>query len=102
MKISNNNILKTYTDLHSHTKGKTGTYKTLDSEHNFDAITIQSNPRDIAEHTFSSALAKKLSSDVAPPVSQEYLQDLRKQVSTRSYQPDPIAIAPKILLVEER
>lgn len=102
MKISTNNILKTYADLHSHVKEKAGTYKTMDSEHNYDAITIQSNPRDIAEHTFSRALAKKMSSDIVAPVSQEQLQNLREQVSNRSYQPDSLAIAAKILLVEER
>lgn len=102
MKISTNNILKTYTDLHSHTREKAGTYKILDSEHNYDAITIQSNPREIAEHTFSSALAKKLSSEIAVPVSQEHLQSLREQVVARSYQPDSVAIAAKILLVEEK
>lgn len=102
MKISTNNILKTYTDLHSHVKEKTETYKAMDSEHNFDAITIKSNPRDIAEHTFSRALAKKISSDIAAPVSQEHLQNLREQVSNRSYHPDSFAIAAKILLVEEK
>ncbi len=101
MKISTNNLLKTYTDLHSHTKEKAGTYRVSDGEHSFDAITIQSNPREIAEHTFSDTLSKKISSDVSVPVSQERLQDLREQVANRSYQPDVFAIAAKILLVGE-
>lgn len=101
MKITMNNLIKNYTNPRLCTKDNTASRAVTNSGHNFDAITIQSNPRQIEERTFAENISKKLSAEVFKPASDEKLERLQKEVSSQSYKIDSCAIASKILLLGE-
>ena len=70
MKISNaNNLTPGYAGLSIRTKGLSSSSLPKNDEKSFDAISIQSEPRQIAERTFAAAISKELASDVRIPVS---------------------------------
>ncbi len=100
MKISNNNIIKNnYTDLRLHTKENSTPSVTSNDKHNYDAVIIQSNPRQIEEHTFAKAVSRQLSSEVSSIASAEKIGQLQQQISGHAYQIDAHAIASRMLLV---
>lgn len=101
MKISTNNNINKYTNLHLHTKEHSSDPAVSNMTHNFDALTIQSNPRQIEERTFAGAVAKKISSEISRPVSDEKLQTLKSQIADGTYQTDSRAIAFRMLLIGE-
>lgn len=99
MKISNNNIIKNYTELRLHTKEISAPSVTPNEKHSFDAVIIQSNPRQIEEHTFAKAVSRQLSSEVSGVASAEKIGQLQQQISAHTYQVDAHAIASRMLLV---
>lgn len=99
MKITNNNIMKSYPELRVHTKENPAPSAASSDGHSFDALIIQSNPRQIEEHTFAESVSRQLSSDMTKTASAEKVQDLKKQVAEHRYQIDAYAIASRILLV---
>lgn len=101
MKISTNNYVKGYTGLWQHTADGCRTGSAGKSSHNFDEITIHSNPREIEEHSFMKAISSSISAEAAQPVSTEQVAHLRHQVASGTYCIDAQAIASRILLVGE-
>ncbi len=102
MKITTNNIIKNYSDLRVHTRENTSSHGVSGDKHNFDAITIRSNPRQIEETTFADAISRELSSEISSKsISEERLNSLKAQVQNHTYQIDAHAIASKILLIRE-
>lgn len=101
MKISTSNHLNKLTSLHLHTKENSSDHVSSNITHQFDAVTIQSNPRQIVEKTFAESVAQKISSEIAKPSSDEKLQNLHNQIANGTYQADPHAIAFKMLLMGE-
>ncbi len=99
MKIITNNIMKTYPDPRIHTKGNPAPSAASSDGHSFDALIIQSNPRQIEEHTFAESVSRQLSSGITETASAEKVQDLKNQVVEGRYQVDAYAIASRILLV---
>lgn len=101
MKISINHLVRNYTDLGHHTKETSAAYAVSNTGHKFDAITIQSNPRQIEERTFAEAVSRQLSAEVSNSVSEEKVNLLKAQVTSGAYQIDAHAIASNILLLGE-
>lgn len=99
MKITTNNVMKSYPDLRIHTKENPAPSAAPSDGHSFDALIIQSNPRQIEEHTFAESVSRQLSSGIADTASAEKIQGLKNQVAEHSYQIDAYAIASRILLV---
>lgn len=99
MKISNNNLIKNYTELRLHTKETSAPSVAPSEKHSFDAVIIQSNPRQIEEHTFAKAVSRQLSSEVSSIASAEKIGQLQKQVSEHMYQVDAHAIASRMLVI---
>lgn len=99
MKISNNNIIKNYTELRLHTKENFSPSVTSSEKHSFDAVIIQSNPRQIEEHTFAKAVSRQLSAEVSSIASAEKIGQLQKQISEQTYVVDAHTVASRMLLV---
>jgi flagellar biosynthesis anti-sigma factor FlgM len=99
MKINTNNPLKNYSDLRLRTKESAVVSAGTAKNRNFDAITIQSDPRQIEEHTFGSMLAREVMREASVPASEERVADLKQQISSGSYHMDPKEIARKMLLI---
>lgn len=99
MKITTNNILKTYPDLRIHTKENPAPSAASKDGHSFDALIIQSNPRQIEEHTFAESVSRQLSSGIEDTASADKIQNLKDQIAANTYQVDAYAIASRILLV---
>lgn len=99
MKITTNNVMKSYPDLRIHTKENPAPSAASSDGHSFDALIIQSNPRQIEEHTFAESVSRQLSSAAKETVSAEKIQDLKNKVAEHTYQVDAYAIASRILLV---
>ncbi len=98
MKISNH-IIKNYTEPPLHAKEGSISHAAGSGGHNFDAVIIQSNPREIEEHHFAKVLAERLSSEIKNSAAPEKIHDLKSQISGNAYTVDVHAIASKILLV---
>ena len=101
MKIFTNNVPKNYTELRPHSKEAHASGSISGVSHSFDAITIQSDPRQIEEHTFAQAVSRKIFSEVSQTASDEKISELKNQVASQNYHVDPHAIASRILLVGE-
>ncbi len=99
MKIITNNVMKSYSDLRLHTKENPAPSAASTDGHSFDALIIQSNPRQIEEHTFAESVSRQLSSGMRETASAERVQDLKNQVAEGRYQVDAYAVASRILLV---
>lgn len=99
MKININNSFQNYTDLRLHTKEASSVCTGINKPHKFDAITIQSNPRQIEEHTFANVLSKELSKEISTPTSEEKISLLKQQINSGSYSVNAQEIAAKILLI---
>lgn len=101
MKITTSNMIKNYTDLRIHTKENSApsVVPPNNDSHKFDALIIQSKPRQIEEHTFAKSVSRQLSAEVSQTASAEKLQRLQNQISGNSYQVDASAIASRMLLV---
>ena len=99
MKITTNNVMKSYPDLRIHTKENPASSAVSSDGHSFDALIIQSNPRQIEEHTFAESVSRQLSSEMSDTASAEKVQDLKNKVAEHTYQIDAYAIASRILLV---
>ncbi len=99
MKITTNNLLKSYPDLRIHTKENSAPSAASKDGHSFDALIIQSNPRQIEEHTFAESVSRQLSSGMEETASAEKVQNLKNQIAAHTYQVDAYAIASKMLLV---
>lgn len=103
MKITNtNNMIKNYTDLRLHTAKENSapsvTSKNSDG-HSFDALIIQSNPRQIEEHTFAKSVSRQISSAMNYTASAEKIQNLKDQISGHTYHVDAYAIASMMLML---
>lgn len=101
MKITTNNNLNKFTKLNLHTKENSSDYAASNITHKFDAITIQSSPKQIVEKTFAAAVSKEISSDISTPLSDRKLQQLQSQIADGTYQIDSHTIACKMLLLGE-
>ena len=100
MKIStNNNVMNNFTDLRIHTKENSTPSVVSNDEHNFDAIIIKSDPRQIEEHTFAKSLTRQLSSEIKNMASADKIHNLQNQVTSNTYQVDAHAIAARMLLL---
>ena len=100
MKIStNNNVINNFTDLRIHTKESSTPSVVSNEEHNFDAIIIKSDPRQIEEHTFAKSLARQLSSEIKNMASADKIHNLQNQVTSNTYHVDAHAIAARMLLL---
>ncbi|MCI8835518.1 MAG: flagellar biosynthesis anti-sigma factor FlgM [Ruminococcus sp.] len=99
MKITTNNLIKNYPDLRIHTKENYAPSATQTDGHSFDALIIQSDRRQIEEHTFAESVSRQLSSEAANTASPEKIQNLKNQIAEHTYQIDAQAIASRILLV---
>lgn len=99
MKINTNSIIKNYPDLRIHTKENSAPSAASNDGHSFDALIIQSDPRQIEEHTFADSVSRNLSSEIRNVASAEKVQELQKQVAENTYSIDARAIASRILLV---
>lgn len=99
MKISTNNVINNFTDMRIHTKENSAPSVVSNNGHNFDAIIIQSDPRQIEEHTFAKSLSRQLSSEIKDTASAERVQDLKNQVASQEYHIDAHAIAARMLLL---
>lgn len=99
MKITNTTSVQTdYASLNIRAKGLSGSHPKK-KDFNFDAISIQSNPREIAEKTFAATISKQIAGEIRIPVSENRVQELKDTVSLSGYQPDPSLIASRMLLV---
>ena len=100
MKVSNNNRINNYSDIRLHTKESPAPSTVSGEGHSFDAIIIQSDPREVEERSFAESLTKQLSSEVKnSTASAERLETLKGQIQSRTYQVDAYAIAARMLLV---
>lgn len=102
MKITNtNNIMSNYNDIRLHTSKENSAPSVTPSSggHKYDALIIQSDPRQIEEHTFAKSLSRRISSDMNYTASAEKIQSLKDQVSSHTYQVDAYAIASRMLLL---
>ncbi|MEZ3485963.1 MAG: flagellar biosynthesis anti-sigma factor FlgM [Lachnospiraceae bacterium] len=99
MKISTNNVINNFTDLRIHTKENSAPSVVSNDEHNFDAVIIQSDPRQIEEHTFAKSLSRQLSSEVRNTASADKVQNLQDRIASRTYHIDAHAIAARMLLL---
>ncbi|MCI8293111.1 MAG: flagellar biosynthesis anti-sigma factor FlgM [Hespellia sp.] len=99
MKISTNNVINNYTDLRLHTKDNSVPGPVSDGGRSYDAIIIQSDPKEIEEHHFAKSLSHQISSEIRNTASADKIQNLQNQVHAQTYQIDPHAIAAKMLLV---
>ena len=95
MKITTNNVLKNYTELRPLAKENHASGASTDIGHNFDAVTIQSDPRKLEEHTFAKAVRQEISSDITRTAADE------KLIASNTYHVDPHAIAARMLLIGE-
>lgn len=102
MKISNtNNLAASYRDISLHTKDSPGSYTQVSDGKSFDAVSIQSTPRQITEKKFASSLAGEIVSQVSRPVSPERLEQLKDQIASGSYRVNASAVASGMLLIQE-
>ena len=99
MKITTNNVMKSYPDLRIHTKENPAPSAASSDGHSFDALIIQSNPRQIEEHTFAKSVSRRISSDMNYTASAEKIQNLKDQISGHTYQVDAYAIAARMLML---
>ena len=98
MKISLNNTTKTYSNSVNNSKRDSGVSSPQVNTRNFDAVTIQSDPVQIAEKKFLSSVTSALSAEVRQPTSSEKIENLKDQVTNDTYQIDTEEIASSILL----
>lgn len=102
MKVSNtNNLTAGYNSYNIHTRGTSGSHYEKSSVKMFDAISIESDPREVAEKTFAASVGKQISMEVRVPVSEERIEQLKEQIASHSYVVDPSAIAARMLLMKE-
>ncbi len=101
MKISLNNIRPYRPNAVGYTKSDTRVSGENKARGNYDAITIQSNSRQIQEKTFSEALSRRIVSEVRQPAAPEKVETIRQQVAAGTYHIDPYAIASKMMLTGE-
>lgn len=99
MKITTNNVINNFTDRRIHTKENSAPSVISNDGHNFDAVIIKSDPRQIEEHTFAKAVAQKLSSEVKDTASMDKIRSLQNQVSANTYHVDAHAVAARMLLL---
>ncbi len=99
MKITTNNVINNFTDRRIHTKENSAPSVISNDGHNFDAVIIKSDPRQIEEHTFAKAVAQRLSSEVKNTASSDKIQNLQNQVAANEYHVDAHAIAARMLLL---
>lgn len=101
MKVSNtNNLTADYSSYNIHTRGFSDAGPEKNRVKMFDAISIESNPREVAEKTFAASVAKAVAMEVRVPVSDEKLEQLKSQIASRSYAADPSAIAARMMLIK--
>lgn len=99
MKITTNNVINNFTDRRIHTKENSAPSVISNDGHNFDAVIIKSDPRQIEERTFAKAVAQRLSSEIKDTASADKIQSLQNQVASNTYHVDAHAIAARMLLL---
>ena len=99
MKITTNNVINNFTDRRIHTKDNSAPSVISNDGHNFDAIIIKSDPRQIEERTFAKAVAQRLSSEMKDTASADKIRSLQNQVASNTYHVDAHAIAARMLLL---
>lgn len=99
MKISINNIPKSYSDLQIQSKETSQPLSSLSEAASFDQLLIQSDPRQIEEASFAESLSKQLSNEVSSSVGS--YDKIKFQIQNHTYQVDAQAIASRILLLGE-
>ncbi|MGE4275702.1 MAG: flagellar biosynthesis anti-sigma factor FlgM [Lawsonibacter sp.] len=70
-----------------------------DAGRHFDQITITSKKTDTS--SFQAELKTKLSKEIQEATSTNTISELRRQVQTGEYKPDPAAIARRMLMQED-
>lgn len=99
MKITTNNVMNNFTDRRIHTKDNSAPSVISNDGHNFDAVIIKSDPRQIEERTFAKAVAQRLSSEIKDTASADKIRSLQNQVASNTYHVDAHAIAARMLLL---
>ncbi len=100
MKIStNNNLMNNYADLRIHTKDNFTPSVASNDGHNFDAVIIKSDPRQIEERTFAKDVSQRLSSEIKGTASADKIHNLQEQITSNTYHVDAHAIAARMLLL---
>lgn len=99
MKITTNNVINNFTDRRIHTKDNSAPSVISNDGHNFDAVIIKSDPRQIEERTFAKAVAQRLSSEIKDTASADKMRSLQNQVASNTYHVDAHAIAARMLLL---
>ena len=99
MKITTNNVINNFTDRRIHTKDNSAPSVISNVGHNFDAVIIKSDPRQIEERTFAKAVAQRLSSEMKDTASADKIRSLQNQVASNTYHVDAHAIAARMLLL---
>ncbi|MCI8886243.1 MAG: flagellar biosynthesis anti-sigma factor FlgM [Dorea sp.] len=100
MKITtNNNVMNNYADLRIHTKDNSTPSAVSNDGHNFDAVIIKSDPRQIEERTFAKDVSRRLSSEMKDTASADKLHNLQEQITAKTYHVDAHAIAARMLLL---
>ena len=99
MKITTNNVMNNFTDRRIHTKDNSAPSVISNDGHNFDAVIIKSDPRQIEERTFAKAVAQRLSSEMKDTASADKIRSLQNQVASNTYHVDAHAIAARMLLL---
>lgn len=99
MKITTNNVINNFTDRRIHTKDNSAPSVISNDGHNFDAVIIKSDPRQIEERTFAKAVAQRLSSEIKDTASVDKIRSLQNQVASNTYYVDAHAIAARMLLL---
>ncbi len=99
MKITTNNVINNFTDRRIHTKDNSAPSVISNDGHNFDAVIIKSDPRQIEERTFAKAVAQRLSSEIKDTASADKIRSLQNQVASNTYYVDAHAIAARMLLL---
>lgn len=102
MKISLNNTSNPYTNPSNVAKRDSSTANVQNNSRNFDAVTIQSDPTQVAERKFAGSLSASLSSEVRQPTAPEKIDSLKNQVEQGTYPIDAGEIASKILLLGDK
>ncbi len=70
-----------------------------DAGRRFDQVSITPRKGDAA--SFQTELNTKLSQEIQAATSTQTISELRRQVQTGEYKPDPVAIARRILMQED-
>lgn len=101
MKISLDNRLNYHKDITNMAKAQSNAASAGIHTKNYDAVTIQSDSRQIFEKTFSDKLKKSLTESVRQTTGEPKINDLKSQIQAGTYSLNFDALASRMLLIQE-